>query len=462
MTSEEILGVEKIDVFNKNSTFRKHSKGLKALFSGALTAIGIAMTASPLLAQIAEQELLKSFGAGIPEVTVPFGMSAFADHNIYAIGIKNGWLAEVGISVSPAPFGVRSLSPQVIPRFLSGESDIHTWYGPLQIEIMERVPHVKLFTMSDTYVGTYMLAAPNGGAKTVAELVDGGIPFEQAMTTVMQQLKGKRVGIDNTGSSRVFLDAITSIGSLSFDDVDLKVLEDARLVNLARGGNLDFVSPAGAAQNVLLLKEGWYPAVSITDLIANLPPGDMRGIGSIGHTGLATTDTYYRENFDTILRMTGVMFRIIDAINTDLANGTDHALALELPVIEAAAGVKLGIDGLRAIFTTLDPLLSFEDQADYWVNQDNPQYYWNVYMPQIKAAQNGGLLPSDKEFIPDGAFTAPHVYKTLLRYRTWYDQMVDGAAALEDNRARLAAVAETHYANRNYLDAYRVLNAALK
>ena len=109
------------------------------------------------------------------------------------------------------------------------------------------------------------------------------MPFEKAMTTVMQQLKGKRVGIDNTGSSRVFLDAITEIGDFSFDDVDLAVLEDARLVNLARGGNLDFVSPAGAAQNVMLLKEGWYPAVSITDLIENLPLGDPRGIGSIGH-----------------------------------------------------------------------------------------------------------------------------------------------------------------------------------
>ena len=434
---------------------------MKALFIGALTVISIALNTSPAVAQVAEQKLLESYGVGIPDVSVAFGMSAFADHNIYAIGIKNGWLSEVGLTLTPKPFGVRSLSPQVISRFLSGESEIHTWYGPLQIEIMVRVPHVKLFTMSDTYVGTYMLAAPNGGAKTVAELVKGGMPFEKAMNTVMQQLKGKRVGIDNTGSSRVFLDAITEIGDFSFDDADLTVLEDARLVNLARGGNLDFVSPAGAAQNVMLLKEGWYPAVSITDLIENLPLGDPRGIGSIGHTGLATTDVYYRENFDTILRMTGVMFRIIDAINTDLANGTDHALALEVPVIEAAAGVKLGVDGLRAIFTTLDPLFSFEDQADYWVNQDSPHYYWNVYMPQIKAAQDGGLLPSDKDLIPDGAFTAPHVYKTMLRYRTWYDQMVDGAAKLDGERARLAKVAATHYAIRNYLDAYRILNAAL-
>jgi ABC-type nitrate/sulfonate/bicarbonate transport system substrate-binding protein len=428
---------------------------------GLIAALSSTFGLTSASAQVADQQLLQKHGVGIPEVTVRFGMSAFADHNIYAIGLKKGWLSEVGLAVTPAPFGISSLSPQVIPRFLSNEVDIHTWYGPLQIEVMNKVPHVKLFTFSDTYVGTYILASPKSGAKTVSELVKSGTPFEDALKTVMTQLKGKRLGIDNTGSHRVFFDAITSLGGVSFEEAKLSVLEDARLVNLARGGSLDFVSPAGAAQNVQLLKEGWYPAVSISDLIEHLPPGDLRGIGSIGHTGLATTDDYYRENFDTILRMTGVMFRIIDAVNTDLAKKTDEALALEVPVIEAAAGVQLGVEGLRSIFTTLDPLLSFEQQADYWVNQDNPNYYWNVYMPQIKAAQKGGLLPADQRYIPDQAFTAPDVYKTLLRYRTWYDQLIGKAAGLDGERAQLAKIAAHHYEIRNYLDAYRILNAAV-
>lgn len=426
-----------------------------------VAAVSVLATAAATLAQDADKALLEKHGVAMPEVTVPFGMSAFAGHNIYAIAIKNGWLADVGITVTPEPFGVRSLSPQVIPRFLSKEADIHTWYGPLQIEIMDRVPQVKLFTFSSTWVGTYILAAPGSGAKTVSELVKAGTLFADAMKQVMGQMKGKRVGIDNTGSFRVFHSTIQELGGVTFDEVQLSVLEDARLVNLARGGNLDFVSPAGAAQNVVLLQEGWYPAISISDLVAGLPSGDLRGIGSIGHTGLATTDDYYRENFDTILRMSGIMFRTIDAIQEDLKNGTDNALKLEVPVIEAAAGVELGVEGLRTIFTTLDPPLSFEQQEVYWVDQDDPNYYWNVYMPQIEAAQAGGLLPADKTFIPDGAFTAPFVYKTLVTYRTWYNQMVGAAGALEGENAELAKIAATHYANRNYLDAYRILKAAL-
>lgn len=412
-------------------------------------------------AEILQEELLKKYNVAIPKTTVRFGMSAFADHNIYAAGIKKGWLEEVGISVTPTPFGVSSLSPQVIPRFLSDEVDIHTWYGPLQIEIMTRVPQVKLFTFSDTYVGTYLLAAPDSEVTAVSDLIESGIEFEEAMTTVMQQIRGKRVGIDNTGSSRVFLNTIQDIGGVTFDEVELSVLEDARLVNLARGGSLDFVSPAGAAQNVILLKDGWFPAISISDIIEGLPPGDLRGVGSIGHTGLATTDDYYRENFDTILRMTGIMFRLIDAVNEDLKNETVETLELILPVIEAAAGVELGVDGLRSIYTTLDPLLSFEQQADYWMNQDNPNYYWNVYMPQIGVAQDGGLLPKDKPLSPDGAFNARHVYETLLRYKTWYEQIIASSLQLTGEKAILAEVAATHFETRNYLDAYLILKAAV-
>jgi hypothetical protein len=278
----------------------------------------------------------------------------------------------------------------------------------------------------------------------------------------MAQMKGKRVAIDNTGSHRVFLDAIFDLGGITFKEVELSVLEDAKIVFGGRGGKFDFASPAGAVQNVVMINDGWYPAVSIEDLIQGLPLGDMRGVSSIGHTGFATTDDYYRENYDTILRMASVKFRVIDAIKEDIANNTDHAIKLEVPVIEAAAGTKLGVEGLRTIFKTLDPMKSFEDQAEYWLDQDNPFHYWNVYMPQVKAAQKGGLLSKDKKFSPDDAFTAPYVYRTLLQYRQWYDQLKSKAGGLAGDRAKLAEQAAVHYKNRNYLDAYRLLNAAVK
>jgi ABC-type nitrate/sulfonate/bicarbonate transport system substrate-binding protein len=465
--NEAMSDVMRIEHLGGSSLSRRSLLEKTALSGGALALAALGWPAGATAqeqdaAREEEAALLRGHGVEIPETNVRFGMSAFGDHNIYAIGILNGWFRDVGITLGPGTFGVRSLSPQVISRFVSNEVDIHTWYGPLQIEIMARVPQVKLFTFSDTYVGTYMLASPNTGAKSVSQLVAGGMPFETALQQAMAQMKGKRVAIDNTGSHRIFFDTITHLGGVSFEDVQLSVLEDARIVFLGRGGNIDFASPAGAIQNVNLIQEGWYPLVSIEDLIRGLPQGDYRGVGSIGHTGLATTDAYREANPDTILRMTGVMFRIIDAIHVDLANGTDHALKLEVPVIEAAAGTEIGVEGLRTVFSTLDPLKSFEQQSEYWLETNNPFYYLNVYNPQIKAAQEGGLLPKDRSFSPDDAIVAPQIYRQLVTYRTEYDDMKRKAVDLGADRMKLVAIAQKHYDQRNYLDAHRILAVALK
>ena len=451
-------GIESEDCVEARSTCRHQLVKCAATVGAALVFSGLIVTSGAL----AQEDLLRKFDVQIPKVSIRIGFSAFADHNISSIGIMNGWFEEVGITLGPGKFGVRSLSPQVIPRLVSDEVDIHTWYGSLQVQMLDRVPQVKQFTFSDTYIGTYMLAAPNSGAKTVSQLVTEGVPFETAMKQAMAQMKGKRVAIDNTGAHRVFLDAIFELGGMTYKDVELTALEDARIIFLGRGGNIDFASPGGAVQNVVMIQDGWYPVVSVEDLIQGLPLGDFRGVGSIGHTGYATTDAYFRENFDTVLRMASVMFRIIDNINEDIANNTDHALKLEVPVIEAAAGTKLGVEGLRTIFKTLDPMKSFEDQAEYWLDQDSPFHYWNVYKPQIHAAQQGGLLPKDKKFSPDDAFTAPYVYRTLLQYRRWYDQLTPKAAGLSGDRAKLAEQAAVHYKDRNYLDAFRMLDAAVK
>ena len=433
---------------------------LKGASAGGLALAAATMFASREVKAVANAELLEQKGVGIPRKDIRFGMSAFPGHNIYVIGIINGWFDEVGITLGPDKFGYRSLSPQVIPRFVSNEVDIHTWYGPLQIEIMERVPHVKLFTFSATYVGTAMLAAPNSGKKTVAELVAAGKTFDEAIKEVMAEMRGARVGIDNTGSSRVFLDAIQELGGVTFEEVELSVIEDARLVFLARGGNLDYAKPAGAAQNVVLLNDGWYRTVTVNDLIAGLPNGDFRGVGGVGHTGLATTDEYYMNEFDTILRMASVMFRCIDAIKQDLDNDTDDALKVMLPVFEAAAGAEVGVEGLKTIFRVIAPPLTFEQQESYWVDPTGPFYYWNVYATKIEAAKAGGLLVEDREHIPDEAFTGHHIYHTLLRYKNWYDLLLPKATGLSGDNQTLADQAAAFYAARNYLDAYRLLQAA--
>ena len=406
-------------------------------------------------------ELLAMCDVAIPQVSVNFGMAPFGDHTIYSHAMAEGWFEEVGVILNEK--FVTIPYEQIVPLLVNEDYDFTTQYGPNEIQSMLRAPEVQQVTFSDTYIGLYFLAPPDSGLDTVPGLVASGMSYEDAFKQAVAQMVGKRVAIDDTGSARAFVDAVFEAGGVTPDDfAELLTVDDARMLLLARGGQIDFGKPLGGAQNAELIQDGWYPILGAADLIELLPPGDPRGATGIGHTGLGARASHYAEDPDTFLRVASVMFRVIDAIKKDVAEGTDVALANILPVLESSAAVDIGIEGLRIIYGQIDPMKSFEEQAEYWGSESNPFHYKNVYRPQIEAAQAGGILPDDQEIDAASGFgLAEEIYDTLVGLRDQYDSMVSQAAGLEGGYAGLAAVAATHYENRNYLDAARLLEAAV-
>lgn len=420
-----------------------------------------ATTATTAAAPMTADELLAMCDVAIPDVSVNFGMAPFGDHTIYSHAMAEGWFDEVGVNINEE-FATIPYE-QIVALLVNEDYDFTTQYGPNQLQSMLRAPDVQQITFSDAYVGLYFLAPPDSGLDTVPDLVASGVSYEDAFRQVVGQMVGKRVAIDDTGSHRSFVDAVFEAGGVTADDfAELITVDDARMLLLGRGGQADFVKPLGGAQNAELIQDGWYPILGATDLIALLPPGDPRGASGIGHTGLGARASHYAEDPDTFLRVVSVMFRVIDAIKKDVAEGTDHALANILPVLESAAAVEIGIDGLRIIYGQIDPMKSFEEQTEYWDDENNPFHYKSIYRPQIEAAQEGGILPADQEIDPSLGFgLAEEIYDTLVDLRAQYDSMVSGASSLEGPYADMAAIAATHYENRNYLDAARILEAAV-
>ena len=334
-------------------------------------------------------------------------------------------------------------------------------FGPTNIAGMVNAPNVKMFAFCDAYTGILILAPPGTQYETLSSALASGEALEQAMPRIAGQLEGKKLSIDAEGVHRTFLDTVFDLGGVSPDDIEIVSVDDSRMLLLARGGKVDFAKPQGGAQTALLLSQGWYPIIGVEDLIRGLPAGDPRGVSGIGSSGLATSTDFFKKDPGTIYRTAGVMFRVIDGIQTDLQNGTDETLSTILPVIESAAAVKLGMDTLKEIYKTVDPMRNFEEQASFWVDKDDPFYYKNVYQPQIDAAQKGGVLPASKSLTPDDAFLAPKVYGDLAKYKSDYDGLVGNAASLTGDAKTLADDAAKQYQNRNYYDAYRFLNAAI-
>ena len=151
------------------------------------------------------------------------------------------------------------------------------------------------------------------------------------------------------------------------------------------------------------------------------------------------------------------MYRIIDAVLAD----PDRMLAMQLPYLESRTGGAVGLDGLKHVITKLDPLTSFEDQAQYWTDTSSPFYFKTLYVGQIEAAQKGGILPKDKEFAPEDIIVADEIYKEMVRLKEEYDELESGASDVSAEKQKLVDGARTQYEARNYLDAVGMLKAAL-
>lgn len=414
-------------------------------------------TASSSTAASSGNDALKvSAGSDIPKKTVKFGMAPFADATFYVIAMEQGWFEDVGITISPAPTGVKVTPDNVVTKMVTGEADIATFYGPGKIATMAKAPELKMFGFSDTYVGTYILVSPEVDVKTVSEQVAEGVSFDEAIKTAMAPMKGQPVAFSNTGQHRDFLDQAFKLGGLTYDDVDVAATTDAKILQLAKGGKTNFTSPEGAAQNIELLKDGWKPLVSVDDLLKGLPPGDPRSVAAVGHEGPAASDEFLEKERETALRFLSVMFRTIDAIKAD----PKKYLPDQIPYLESVSGTKSSVADLEQIYKVNDPLISFDDQTQYWTDLKAPTSYQTIYNAQIKSAQEGGVLPKGKEYTADDAIVGKEFYDQLVALRKAYDDMVADAGDLSGDAKALADSAAEQYEARNYLDAYRQLKAA--
>lgn len=433
--------------------------------SGALVACsGDAGSKAPAAAgpsTVTDNALLEQYGVGIPQEVVNIGMLPYADNMMLSIGMAKNWFEEVGIDVGPQKFASIS-DEQQIPLTLNGDYDVVAAYGPNMVRNAEGAPSIKVFNFIDVTSGLAILAAPGSGKSSVSDLMGDGMNFEDAVTSVMNDMKGSRFATDDIGAHRSFLDALYGISGFSQGDFgNVAVVDDSQTLLLARGGKLDYAKPIGAVQTAELIEGGWYPVIGLQDLIENLPAGDPRAVSGLGHVGHAADEKWIEENHDTMLRVSSVAYRIVDAVLADIDNGTTDAIDSLVPVIESAASVDTSADALRIVFEDIGPFASFEDQADWWVNVESPYYYKATYNQQVKAAQDAGVI-KNPELDASDFIIADDVYKELVDYKEQYDALLPEAQGLSGDQAKLAELAATQYAHRNYLDAARILQAAVK
>jgi ABC-type nitrate/sulfonate/bicarbonate transport system substrate-binding protein len=390
-------------------------------------------------------------GPDIPSVDVRFAMWPYGDSAMGFIGIKQGFFEQVGINLVPRE-GETRLIEQTPGELLSGQLQMACGYMPLLIQSFLNQPQIKMVQLHDVYVGNYLLASPAVGARTYDDFAHAGEPFEQAARSAVGQIKEKRVALSTVGNNRAFFGTLLGFGGLTPNDVKLTVIDDTKMLQLARAGEVDFAMPGGAAQNVVLINEGFFRVFGIGQLLDHLPPADPRAVTALGDQGIVGTSEYIDGNAETILRFMSVYYRIMDQVDRD----PDTALAILLPHLNAAAGVDLTLGDCKVVFARFYRLISFEGSVDHLLNRRFPLQLDNVYVPQIEAAKKGGIIPAHDNVTPEDIFVGGGFYRILTDLKKRYEDLKRSAPFA----SALATRAEEQYRNRNYLDAYRLLRSA--
>jgi hypothetical protein len=397
-----------------------------------------------------------SAGTDIPQVEVSLGMRPFANDLIFVSAIKQGFYGDVGIKITPPPNGRKVLPDQAIPLLIHKDVDVMALYPPDVVAALDTVKSIRFIALSDLFQGFAILANPESGAKTVRQLMDGGMSFEDAMKATMAQLKGKSFATPPDVDNRIFLSLVFSLGGLTMDgDTHLIITPDSNALQLASGHKVDFASPGGAPFTAQLEGAGWIPLVTPVDVLQHMAQTTgSPAAGLVGTPGVASDADWARSHQETVLRFVSVMFRIIDQEQKD----PKTMLGAMLDYVNSFAGTSLDYKGLKLTIDALSPLSSFEFQKNYCDKPDSPLFYKNAFNAHVKFNIDKGLL-TQAAYDPDSLIWACEIYSDLGKLKTESDARLADLKGKTLTAAQQAAVdkAKQFYDWYDYLDSYRLL-----
>ncbi len=356
----------------------KHaSRATGAAFVALALLLTSCATPAPAEGPVTPADLAPESGTDIPEVTMSVGLSPIGDGLIPVIGSRLGYFADAGITFSDGPEGLQTDLLGSMTPLLNGQIDVGVTYMPLLTPQLDSVDSVTSFAFATTFHGTKILV-PEGEYETISDALAAGETFEEAAPRVMEQIRGKRL-ILFTGADPAFYELALGVAGMTLADLDTSYLGDPDMVTAAAAGQADLVSPNGAVQISQLQQAGWEPLIEITDLIDALPEETL-GISNT-QTGFVTTDAYASENYNTLLRFTGVLFRIVADLQADPVAAAD----VYVDYVNSYTGSEMTADDAARLFTDgLYTLNGFDAYGDVVSTPGSGNNYYEATQEQIR------------------------------------------------------------------------------
>lgn len=392
--------------------------------------------------------------AEIPVHSVAFGMLPYGDHTYAIIGAKQGWFREAGIDLQYRPIKVEEIVPLLKNRGL----DVVSSPPGILFAAHDNAPNLVSFVFGDLFQGYAILARPDRGVQSYAELLSRGMPPEEALRKAVSQLQGRTLAYPSEAAIKPFIELVLEKGGLQLSQIRSLVLDDPLTVNAMRRGQADF-QVGGVPSRLVLEREGFKVLLSSIDL-ARLarPSADSKELTSILQNGWATTREFYQTRHDDVLRLASVNYRIMQAIKED----PQAQLAIHMPYLSEISGQSFTTAEGKVIYDSLNPFATFDEQREWFHDPSSPLYYAYVNGAILETFVNQGVFKDEPPDVEDVIF-ADDVYRELEELKE------KAAAALaEIERRGTDAVqspkyieAKHQFNNFNYFDAFRLASDAL-
>jgi hypothetical protein len=393
-------------------------------------------------------------GIDIPQTSVSFGMRPYADNTFYVIGIKNGWFKDVGITITPEPYGLKTSENQWLSLLLNRQVDVNSATCSNLLPSYKSTDQLKCVGFAVTFSGSVMFANPKLGLKRLTDYMTPGVSLKQGLAEALKPLVGKTVYIPTSLSEKQFTEVPFKLAGLPLPNY--VTMEDSQMLLLAKTGRIEFMHPVGAPIAQTLLDAGWTPIYDSAQLLKFSAGGvDSPFESLVFNNGWAATADYVNGHKTTMLRFASVVYRIFDALKKD-----PSLFGVYAPYLNSVAGTSLDADGVRRTVEHLDPFVPFDEQTKYFVNKQSAEYFGNSMGALIKSLQKAGTVPAG--VTPEEVIWAAPMYDELASYKSKSQALFETAekVKLSPEKQTLLAKAHQFFAWDDYLDSYRLARAA--
>jgi ABC-type nitrate/sulfonate/bicarbonate transport system substrate-binding protein len=393
----------------------------------------------------------------IPQVQVRFSHSPYFDHTQSIIGLKQGWFKDVGITFVPNAIGIVTLAEDANAVFASGRIDVQSTSAQFFLPSAKTLPPYKIFVYADIFQGYAMMGQPDANLKSFTEFRAEGKSPDEAFKATMGQMKGKRFAFPTEAAIKGFIDLALQKGGLTLSDVEaVGAPGDPANVAMMEAKRADF-QVGGVPSRLTLQIAGFKPILTSGDLAAYATASaDSTELRAIFQDGWVATDAWINANYETVLRLASVCYRINQFIN-------DHpnaAADIHTPFLNSVAGTNFKNDVAKIAYSGLDPFGTFDQQAAWILDDKSPLNAKYVIGSAIKLYEEKGLFKPG-ELTWDQFTIVPKVYHDLLQYRAKTDEALSKIGSSPSAEAApLVEKAKAFYAAFDFLDAYRFASVA--